>query len=310
MALALSLVQVGGVAPPGIQVTVSGLSGIAGAATVSVKRTQDLLIGSQTADVRGISMLPVTADSAVTTDYEFSFLDNGDNILYAVFVYNAAGAQIATTSVSLGDSGTGLVGGCLVSNGPVNCVIRSVETPALNAYVEVNGFNTLTFAGRILGTYQVLGRQNPVVLRDTMGGRSGQFTVQWRNDDSNIYDDQSVTQYGLEQLFLTQGTILLQPMFPSAGISDMYCIVGDISSNRITLPVAALSPFDGNPVSNPDICIQYTVTFTEVDRPLTAGEGTTISSWQDVLSNPAITTWADVNTHWSNWLGVLNDPSL
>lgn len=278
---------------PGYSIVVSGLNSVSGAATVLVQR-EDLATGDL-ADIRGIANTPVIIDTAVSTDLEHPYYNDVAGWQYNCYVYDDDGVLLASTS-----SGT-FTGeqsrNDLMAEFPyTTVVIASIMQPAISLPVIINDFPTWTIAGSVLGTFKPLGRKFPVVITDAFGAKSGQF---------NILSDialSGVSDKRLIDLLTYNDTFLFQPYFDSGNVGNMYIKITDISANRITLAESVPSY-----MRTGSTCMQYVVSFVEVDRPITSSAPTTIVSWQDVLDNNA--TWQDVFDAHPDWLDVLNNPT-
>lgn len=277
----------------GYQVTVSGLSGVAGASTVTGFRQTS---SGALFPLRGITGQTITVDSYTTVDFEFSYQATSlvtagdDGWSYFFNVYNAVGAVIATVGNPAFDGSQAREDErtlCPLST----VVLQSIQQPALSLPVIMGTFSDYAVPGRVLATHFVLGRPNPVVISDISGGRTGSFTILF-DPDLCTY-----TNAALKSLITFNDTFMLQPFYRAAGIDDMYFRINEVSVNRGSVANA----LDSDPED-----MGYTLTFTEVDRPLTVGEGASLLTWQNVLDQFAGLTWNDVLSDRVNWLDVLN----
>lgn len=289
---------VGTLAVPGYQVTVAGLSTVVGATQCTLVRQTSS--GTQV-DVRGMSALAITADTATATDFEYSYqavsgaTEGADtNWFYFIKAQTANGGLLAQAGYPQKDGAQSRTD--VISTTPyATAIIQSIQQPALSLPIVLSDFPSWAIPGRVLSTNYVLGRENPVVLTDAIGGRTGTFQILF-HPALLLYSHRD-----LKTLLTFNDTFMLQPFYQAAGVDDMFFKITDVAVARVSVA----DTLDTVPQA-----LQFSVNFTEVDRPLTSGEGTTITTWNDLLINPAITTWNDVVSHWSNWLGVLNDPSL
>lgn len=270
---------------PNHLIVVSGLSSVAGAATVAVYR--DYGDGSTPEAVRGLDNVPVVGDSIDASDYESAFQKTSWS--YVVYVYNSAGAQLATSTNGgwSSDVKTALVKGVVPM---ASALLQSVQQPALNLGVIVNEFPSYDIPGRVLGTYNVLGRKNPVVVSDAFGGRTGSFTLLMNSDLS------AETLDTYNTLLTYNDVLLFQPFEPRFMFDDMYFRISDVGVARQGVPDA-----DGGPMT-----FLLNIGFTEVDRPATSNVSVRIADWGDVKDNDGFTTWNDVLTGRTSWLDTLN----
>lgn len=167
--------------------------------------------------------------------------------------------------------------------------LKSVGQPALSRRVNMVEFDEHGRPGRILGEYEVLGRQNKVVLTDTLGGREGSLTLVtyqmngvWESD-SYWRDIQSLISKGGTLLLQTAGTTFTAE-------DDMYLEVKNLSRKRVGLVGGELVHL-------------HTIDFIEVDRPASAQEALSLRNWQSVLDQNS--TWQNVLTNHTSWLDVL-----
>ena len=185
----------------------------------------------------------------------------------------------------------------------IDCPIR--RQPA----VLVNAFDSWDTPGRVLSTNYVLGKANPVIIRDTSGGRTGTMTLLVSED----LTDAGMGGQELDQtmvLLNANDVLLFNPFFNGLGFNPCYFVVTDVSTQRVT--TGSLDQFDTSLSSwiyNPARLVYLlNVAFTEVDDPTTNQEGPTIATWQSVKDNFA--TWGDVKLGRTDWLDVLNRADL
>lgn len=171
-----------------------------------------------------------------------------------------------------------------------NSYIKDVNDPTKSLATAVGDFRTQTVPGRILGEHTILGRRLPVIVTDETGARNG--TMEIYSININNYGRKSTT--AIETL-LDSGHVLLYQNVPfPADIKDMYFVVKSWT-REIKGVVAA----------GKDLTFKYQVEFQEVDKPSTLTvPSVSTATWQDLLSDPAFSTWNDVRNYGS-WLAVL-----
>lgn len=167
--------------------------------------------------------------------------------------------------------------------------LKSVSQPALSRRINMVDFAERSTPGRILGEFQVLGRANKVVLRDTLGGREGTFSVVtfpmggvWESD-SSWREIQNLLAYGGTLLLQTAGSLL-------TGEEDLYFELKNVNRSRVGV------------VGN-ELIHLHAIDYVEVDRPATIEVSLTLRSWQSVLDQNS--SWQDVLDNHSTWLDVL-----
>jgi len=300
-------------ASPFYLVTVLGLSGVAGASTVTVEREYPDYgaITPPNEIVRGLFTAPVSGDSLDAQDFEVKFLYAGDvrsgagSFNYHAHVYNTTGAEIANVSVSVSNYRDATLPTVLTHFPRSTVLLQSVTTPALNVPASFIDFANWSTPGRILSTNNVLGRANPVVIGDAMGGRTGTFNLlvstEW--SDGGLHTGGQDLDF-TEQLLIYNDVLIFNPYYGGLGLRPMYFKVTGYTTTRLT-NAQVDKVVAGSYVWNPDLLyFQVSVDFIEVDDPATTSQGPVIATWQDILDNFA--TWADVLAHRSDWLDVLN----
>lgn len=287
-------------------VSASGLSTITGSASVTVKRRH--LADGSTYEVRGLNQAPVSGDSISSEDYDVP-LTKG-NWTWDFYVYNASGTVVASaTSVSVGAPyqviQTALSGGATKFS---TSIIQSVQQPTLNIPVVVSSFDTFDEAGRVLANLNVLGRKNPVVVSDAFGSKSGQFILLIDPVDLGTGTPTRATH---DLLLTYNDTLFFQYFYAGLGMDEMYFKVTDLEYQRLsTAQPYTIGDYLYFPPAGLNVVPKYqvTVSFQEVDRPSTAGETISFSTWNDVKTNFA--TWNDVLSGRTSWLDVLNRADL
>ncbi len=158
--------------------------------------------------------------------------------------------------------------------------LKNIASAPLSRKVEVADMGPVNRKARVLGTYNVLGRKNPVVVQDVRGGREGTFQFNTQTLDEAA---------GLRALLDTGFVLFLQ--FPAlVGNADLYFVAGDVDE----LQHAALSPER-----------RWTIPFTEVDSPSDALVAVGSNSW---LAVTQFGTWLNLKNKRATWLDVLNLP--
>lgn len=271
MAVSITAVANDSYHSPGVILTVTGLTGYT---TVTITRKDDAAVLPD-AKVRGADSSATSGDTFMVTDYEAP--------IGRVTYYTALAESVSTSESD--DSSTVIL---TVSNtGAV--WLKSVGQPALSRRVNVVDFSDRQRPRRILGEYEVLGRENKVVLTDTLGGREGDLTLStflmngvWETDHS--WQDVS-------RLLSDGGTLFLQTAgYDYTGEEDMYLEVKGYARKRI-------GPVGG------ELTHLHTIEYVEVDRPATSEQSLSLRSWQDVLNENA--TWQAVIDGYADWLEVV-----
>lgn len=283
--------QAGGSYDPSFLVTLTNIINLRpGISTVSVLR----VIGTSglSSVVRGLDHVSrFTGDSISANDYEFPYTKG--TFHYQLIAYDVAGNILDSSLVSANQTPDTARNQLLTASPYSTAILQSIQQPALNLPVVVNDFKDWSIAGSVLGTYKVLGRENPIVLTDAMGGRTGTMILLVSPNFLTIYDLDD-----LDMLITYRDTLLFQPFWAGAGMQDIYLKVTDVSVSRLTIAKTDNSTVPSHLV---------TVNFTEVDRPDTKGPATAIGTWGDVLNR--FSTWQEVLSSRENWLDLLNRPS-
>ena len=285
-------------------ITVSGLSGVSGASTITVRRTNPTVSFTDSA-VRGFDNIPIPGDSVSSVDYEFPLSSDNDfsQFEWEYEIMDAVGGVITTGPIEGVDIhgaplDTSLVRSAILSAYPgASALIRSVSNPDFSVAVALTSdFDTWTVPSRILGNFPILGRPNPIVLRDVTGGYTGEFQVlSYAANESSVVSDPD----SLKQVLDLADTLLFTPFYDVFGPKDIYFAVsGDVTATRT-----------GSAGGDKYVDSAYVITvpFTQVDKPLTDEEQNLAGSWNDVFLH--YPTWQDVFDNNDTWLDVLNDPS-
>ncbi len=296
MSLAISVTYTiaGGFYVPGYQINVTGLSSVSNADTVLVQRRQ--LGDGAVTDVRGIAHVAVISDAATSVDYEYHYYSDNNGFVYDVYVYDTSGSQLATVTSTPTLFGIQSRTDLETSYPWTSAVMQSIQQPALSLPLIISQFSEWSYPGRILGEYNVLGRGNPVVLTDQMGGRTGSFSVLVNTALSTIRDDL------FQLLFKYNDTFLFQPYYSSGNVGNFYFKIANVNATRSSIADSILSTLRTSTTT-----MLYTIDFIEVDRPIAGSIPFELISWQDVLNNNA--SWNTVKTSHADWLDVLNNPT-
>lgn len=307
MALAMTAVlDTSSPVAPFYLVTVSGLSGITGATSVTVFREYPDFgaIDPTTEIVRGLNMAPVTGDTMDAQDFEVKFMYAGDMISgdgsfnYHVFVYDINGATLSDLVVAVDDYRDAVLPDLLEDFPGSTVLIQSVSQPALNVPSAIAAFDGWSVPGRILSTNYILGRVMPVVIGDVMGARTGTFTLLVSSDLTGQDLDTTAS------LLTFNDVLLFNPYYGGTGYAPMYFKVTNVTPTRLT-PANADQLVGSTFVFEPNkLWYAVAVDFTEVDNPSTNSAGPVIATWQDILDNFA--TWTAVSVGRTSWLDVLN----
>lgn len=279
--MALAITAVGNADPnaPGVNLSVSGLLSVAGGATFTITRNQPF-----TDEVRNADTLALSIDTFAITDYEARWIYNQQ---YTVHVFNAAGAEIATATAT----DFQLLKKNFSISYPYNYfMLRDVFNPSNNSHpVWTTDFQPYSFDGRSTESV-VIGRRNPVIQLEKVGGRKGSFTI--------------VGDTGTEDSLTGGSVYLFQSMTQPDVIVDLYFVITSIKMEFDGHPSCPYGT-TGTPTNNLGNMVPlYTVAFTEIDRPQTTGGSTFgFASWQRVASR--YPTWQDVLNANPDWNSVI-----
>lgn len=175
--------------------------------------------------------------------------------------------------------------------------LKAVDAPELSVPLAVETMEDWSRAGRVKGAYDVLGRRNPVVITDVLGGREGSFSghciLNW---GQSIRDIENVLSPGTTLFFQNHNATM-------SGIDDFYLKVNSASFKRRTL----MTPHgqQENP-TNPEMVVTFEVDYVEVDRPAVTGVVVPFNTWQVVYDS--YTSWTHVHSVHQDWLSVLLHP--
>lgn len=267
---------------PGFDITTSVESGFAtfGLDTYTVSR-EDLSGQYDTEAVRGMDR--VIPNYTTATDYEYPFVDEIRYIYDAYEIDGVKFAQVTSTNVVP----TFVASPSLLTG---NFYIKDVTTPNRSIAAVVSTMEVIENPGNILGEYHVLGRREPVIFTDIVSARTGSFTV---TSTDFIGTTGISSTLAHRNLFKTGEVLLFQSVKNTVDFPDMYFVVERFSEDFITRP-------DGTVMT-----VIFSVSFKEVNRPLTLDIAVSSATWGDLYNDPAYSTWADVAANNATWSDVL-----
>lgn len=213
--------------------------------------------------------VPTTAGATGTftiDDYEF---EPDVALTYRVRTYSAAHALLQTQ--------TGTVTAALAQ-----VWLKSPTRPFLNRPVTVVDFGDVTSPARG-GVLEVVGRRLPVAVTEVRGSR--RYDLVLRAVDRAEAD--------AIELFLSFGDVVYVQVPAACSVPrSMYAFVGDSAARRAARhdsPVRYVSlPLTEVDAPDPTI-VGFTITW--------AGVQSTWATWADLLADPAVPTWLDVQQY-------------
>lgn len=230
------------------------------------------------------------------TLYRYNPADNSYTVVRGAFQYTVAGAPSLVfndyecplgTSVQYevvtGDGFTGWSAAVSISVSGSTYWLKSITTPSLNLTVNVSDMGDVVRKAKTLAQYDVLNRQNPIIITDVRGGRTGTMKLavdgaQEIKDLLAIFKDDSI------------GTLLFQAP-AQYNFPDMYFNPGDLAESWLTTAGGLIHIFS--------------FPFTEVDQPNVSAFVSAANTWLQVSQ---FGTWQDVLDKRATWLDVLNIP--
>lgn len=159
--------------------------------------------------------------------------------------------------------------------------LKDVILGSFSTKVRVESMSDISRPANVLGTYKVLGRQNPVVVTDVRAGRTGTMVLTGFDEGENE-DIIAILASGNTLLFQAPGN----SQFP-----DMYFQAGDITE--------AWRGVSSTPYHS------WTIPFTETDPPSEAAFSLDFNSWLLVTQ---FDTWQDVLNRRATWDAVFVTP--
>lgn len=269
-----------------IQLTSTTLSDVYGVSKFTVLR-EDVNGDYPQEPVRGLQDADPTVESG--SDYECPFVTQ---IEYRYTAYNAeSGVYAVIVSDTLVPDYVRDSPGAPVELITANFYVKDISNPVKSLAVAMGEIESYDVEGNILGTYHVLGRSKPVVYTDVMGARTGSFKVYASVDNIGGVVIHSAKDH--RSLFETGDVLLLQSVKYPVDLRDMYFVVDGYSERVLNRP------------SGDGLWIEFTVNFTEVDRPLTLDMPLSTATWQDLYDDTAFSSWTDVNAAGTTWLEIL-----
>ena len=162
--------------------------------------------------------------------------------------------------------------------------LKNVLEPALNMQPVISSMSDAAQAARTQSTY-VIGRSNPIVLVDAMGGRAGTIT---------FVTEQLSDKATLQALLSSpQSQVLFLQTAEADGFNDMYFSINtSITENR-----PATASYDSNRL--------WPVTYIEVDSPADSVTSVLSNTYLDVLG---WSSYQDMLTQRPTYLSVLVAP--
>ena len=143
--------------------------------------------------------------------------------------------------------------------------IKSLAVPGLSVDLTVASVTTKRIKGQKV--FAVPGRANPVVWEDVMSGRVGVLTVV----AMTVAD-----RGGLRALLSAGGPALIQ-FDPALGVADVFVVFADDQETPLGPRAGANS--------------QFALSYTEIDRPATAGVSLSIPGWTNDIVLTRYATW-------------------
>jgi hypothetical protein len=262
-------------------------------------------------DVRGGQVQVVTGDDWAATDYEFSFghvdkLNWDNNIVYYIAVLDDSSVVMFTNHVTVNafeDWEDALDDAGVAKIRAAKTFLSIPDTPTLNTPVLIQDYQSYDRSGNILSKSHVLGRSNPVVNSDVIGGREGKLSILISGDLSMASGGVGVVENIktlIEALKIGQVCLLRHIQPAAVGWEDMFFVSDGITVKRANASIDETSLYSR--VEDVDTHLIVEIAFVEVDRP---DSTTTVAefSWQSVYDGNL--TWNTVLTRNDDWLQVL-----
>lgn len=245
------------------------VSGLTGWDTFAIQRTNP--DGSQVIIRNANYIATGGADSMAVSDVEAPL---GAAVTYTAItqLHNSDGS---ITTWSVGSAAVAIT----VANG--TAWLKNLTQSALNTQVQIQTLSDVKRAGR-QQAYDVIGRQNSVVISDVRGGRTGTLT---------LMTTASTDMNALNSILNPGGVVFLQ-FTPADGFADMYFVPGDVTIKRPSS-------------TSTDFTRLWDVAFIEVDSPSGA---TTSLPGNSYLAVTNFGTYQTLLNDRSTYLAVLNTP--
>lgn len=279
MVLAISAAYNNDDSNPGFTVSVSGLT------PYDTYKIVRISAGSVFADapVRGADMVEVITDATSIDDYEMPL-----NFDFNWRVEGYVGGVLTDYSTTMSTGAVVAPNGFPAYYG--SYWIKDIANPSKSRAVIISDFSEVEYDPVILGQYNVLGRDKPVVFTDVWGARQGSFEVL----SVDLFGNQTSVK-DMEDLLQSGDVLFYQTAYQSNVLKDMYFIV--TSLNRTQYDKPSLTG---------ELGFTYTVGYQEVDRPITSALPTGYGVWLDLESDPAYTDYNDVAADNATYEDVLN----
>lgn len=175
--------------------------------------------------------------------------------------------------------------------------LKVIDRPELSMPLMIEDLTSWSYGGRVQGRYDVLGRRNPVVITDVLGGREGSFT-------GHCVLDRGQSSKQLLETFESGATFLLQNNNATvSAFEDMYFKVEQLEFERRTKMVRH---GDRDNPTTPQVVVTFTVNYVEVDRPDPTGLNIAVLTWG--ILNDTHDDWEHVLERYNAWEAVLVNP--
>lgn len=254
------------------------------ATLTAVPNTSDASVSLTAGTLSGITSLSIVRnnpDGSVSPVRSASNVVTGGASTMAFFDFEAPLDQVVTYTMTPNTGSPVTSSSCTVVTDGETFWIKNVAQAVLSRTVEIAGVAGVTRKARVLGTYAVLGRANPVVVSDVRSGRAGTLTL----------STHTRTEAADFRALVAQGYPLFFQAPYDTGFADMYFVPGDITETWVGTGFSAERRFD--------------VPFTEVDSPGDDLVSLGSNSWAQVAQFGTGTRLLAKRT---TWLDVLNRP--
>lgn len=244
------------------------------------------------AAVRDIDMVEPTGDTMSVTDYEAPL---NTALTYRAEVYDLSDLETPVATDTSDQVGTHVPLGF--------AVITDVSDPDARVAGGIIDLSTWSYRGKVLGSFDVLGRRNPVLITDVLGGRTGTIVATNLNlfeidfDGLGPYPAYEAVDAQWSSIFNSGSTLLFRSDWTASAFDDCYFKVQGLEVARLTRILGT----EVVPIR------QYTIDFVEVDRPITRAVNLELATWQTILANNA--DWQEVLDDHDSWLSVLANPN-
>jgi len=277
MALVITATDNASYDSPGIDLSLTGLTGYDQLLVERVDTTGEY----PDEPVRGMDRVDTSGDGFAGTDFEAPIGKPVTYRLTGLILAPPSDDDVTSSSVTLN------------FNQPGDAWLKSVFIPSISRRVNVVDFSEWSRERRILTKAHVLGRRNPVIIKDVLGGKEGSMELTVLNIGGTPLNS---TQADLEILLEEGDTYLFQTTgSEDSGLKDFYLEIETVSIKRVG-------------IVGGDFGLVYALTWTEVDRPTTSQESLGLRDWDDV--NDENVDWQAVADEYSSWLDLLIRPPV